>query len=82
MELTDIYRTGEAALRDRDIGWLLNGVETEFVLTNNRQVLDRYTIRQQCIDGVEPETACTVLGGGVEDAHYHVLHDHADPRDC
>jgi isopentenyl diphosphate isomerase/L-lactate dehydrogenase-like FMN-dependent dehydrogenase len=62
MELTDIYRTGEAALRDRDIGWLLNGVETEFVLTNNRHVLDRYTIRQQCIDGVEPETACTVLG--------------------
>jgi len=62
MELTEIYRKGEAALRDRDIGWLLNGVETEFVLTNNRQVLDRYTIRQRCIDGVEPDTACTVLG--------------------
>ena len=62
MELTDIYRKGEAALRGRDIGWLLNGVETEFVLTNNRQVLDRYTIRQRCIDGVEPDTACTILG--------------------
>ena len=62
MELTEIYQKGEAELRNRDIGWLLDGVETEFVLSNNRRVLDRYTIRQRCIDGVEVETDCSVLG--------------------
>jgi len=62
MELTEIYQRGEAELRNRDIGFLLDGVETEFVLSNNRRVLDRYTIRQRCIDGVETETDCSVLG--------------------
>lgn len=62
MELTEIYEKGEAELRTRDIGWLLDGVETEFVISNNRRVLDQYTIRQRCIDGVEPSTQCTVLG--------------------
>jgi 4-hydroxymandelate oxidase len=62
MELTEIYHKGESALRMRDIGWLLDGVETEFVLSNNRRVIDRYTIRQRCIDGVEVETDCSVLG--------------------
>lgn len=62
MELTEIYEKGEAELRTRDIGLLLDGVETEFVISNNRRVLDQYTIRQRCIDGVEPSTQCTVLG--------------------
>lgn len=62
MELTEIYKKGEAELKTRDIGWLLDGVETEFVISNNRRVLDRYTIKQRCIDGVEPVTRCTVLG--------------------
>ena len=62
MELTEIYQKGEAEIRTRDIGWLLDGVETEFVLSNNRSVLDQYTIRQRCIDGVEAETAGSVLG--------------------
>lgn len=62
MELTEIYEKGEAELRTRDIGWLLDGVETEFVISNNRRVLDQYTIRQRCIDGVESTTQCTVLG--------------------
>jgi len=62
MELREIYKKGEAELKTRDIGWLLDGVETEFVMSNNRRVLDQYTIKQQCIDGVEPVTLCTVLG--------------------
>ena len=62
MELTKIYQEGEKTLRERDIGYLIDGVETGFVLTHNRQVLDRYTIRQQCIDGPEAHTACHVLG--------------------
>lgn len=62
MELTEIYQNGEKILRGRDIGFLIDGVETGFVLTHNRQVLDRYTMRQQCIDGPEARTACHVLG--------------------
>jgi isopentenyl diphosphate isomerase/L-lactate dehydrogenase-like FMN-dependent dehydrogenase len=62
MELTEIYQNGEQILRERDIGFLIDGVETGFVLTHNRQVLDRYTMRQQCIDGPEARTACHVLG--------------------
>ena len=62
MELTEVYNRGEAGLRTRDIGWLLDGVETGFVMSNNRRILDQYTIKQRCIDGVEPATRCTVLG--------------------
>ncbi len=62
MELTDIYQKGEAALRERDISWLLDGVETGFVITHNRYILDRYTFRQRCIDGMEATTRCRVLG--------------------
>jgi len=62
MGLADIYEKGETELRMRDIGFLLDGVETEFVISNNRRVLDSYTIRQRCIDGVMPTTECTVLG--------------------
>ena len=62
MELTEIYQKGKAELKKRDIGWLLDGVETEFVMSNNRRVLDQYTIKQRCIDGVESGTRCMVLG--------------------
>ena len=62
MELTEIYEKGEKVLREREIGVLLDGVETEFVVANNRRILDRYTFRQQCIDGVNPATNCNVLG--------------------
>ncbi|MCF8129562.1 MAG: alpha-hydroxy-acid oxidizing protein [Deltaproteobacteria bacterium] len=62
MGLADIYKKGEKELRMRDIGFLLDGVETEFVISNNRRILDQYTIRQRCIDGVMPTTECTVLG--------------------
>ena len=62
MGLADIYKKGEAELKTRDIGFLLDGVETGFVISNNRRIQDRYTIRQRCIDGAVPTTACTVLG--------------------
>lgn len=66
MVLTEIYQKGETELKGRDIGWLLDGVETEFVMSNNRRVLDQYTIKQRCIDGVEPVTRCTVLDVDLE----------------
>lgn len=62
MELTQIYEKGEAVLRAMDIGFLLDGVETEFVIFNNRRILDAFTVSQRCIDGVEATTACRVMG--------------------
>jgi isopentenyl diphosphate isomerase/L-lactate dehydrogenase-like FMN-dependent dehydrogenase len=62
MELTEMYQKGKGSLKERDIGILLAGVETEFILANNRRILDRYTFRQRCIDGVEVTTRCSVLG--------------------
>lgn len=39
----------------------MDSVETEFDLTHDRQVLDRYTFRLQCIDAVAARTDCHVL---------------------
>jgi 4-hydroxymandelate oxidase len=62
MDLTELYQKGEELLRKRDIGVLLDGVETGFILSHNRRVLDRYTFRQRCIDAVKSKTHCKVLG--------------------
>jgi len=62
MELTDLFEKGEALLRQRDIGVFLDGVETGFILQHDRAVLDRYTFRERCIDAVEADTSCSVLG--------------------
>ena len=62
MGLTDIYRKGERLLRGKEFGWLLDAVETGFIIEHDRCILDRYTFRPQYIDGVKPKTACRVLG--------------------
>ena len=62
MELTDLYKKGEELLREKNIGFLLNGVETGFILNHDRLVLNRYTFKQQCIDAVEASTTCRILG--------------------
>ncbi|MCK5203166.1 MAG: alpha-hydroxy-acid oxidizing protein [Desulfobacterales bacterium] len=61
MGLTDIYQKGERLLRGKEFGWLLDAVETGFIIEHDRRILDRYTFRPQYIDGVEPKTACRVL---------------------
>jgi isopentenyl diphosphate isomerase/L-lactate dehydrogenase-like FMN-dependent dehydrogenase len=62
MDLTDIYQKGEALLRQRDIGFLLDGVETGFVLSHDRKILDQYTFRERCISAVPATLDCQVLG--------------------
>jgi isopentenyl diphosphate isomerase/L-lactate dehydrogenase-like FMN-dependent dehydrogenase len=62
MELTDLYKKGEELLRQRNIGFLLDGVETGYILNHDRIILDRYTFKQQCIDAVEASTTCRILG--------------------
>jgi len=62
MGLTDLYRKGERILREKEYGWVLDAVETGFILEHDRRILDRYTFRPRYIGGVEPKTACRVLG--------------------
>ena len=62
MDLTDLYQTGETLLRQKDIGFLLDAVETGFVLTHDRKILDRYTFKGRCIDVAPAVTTCQVLG--------------------
>jgi isopentenyl diphosphate isomerase/L-lactate dehydrogenase-like FMN-dependent dehydrogenase len=61
MGLTEIYQEGEKILRGKEFGWVLDAVETGFIVEHDRRILDRYTFRPQYIDGVEPETACRIL---------------------
>ena len=56
MGLTEIYQEGEKILRGKEFGWVLDAVETGFIVEHDRRILDRYTFRPQYIDGVEPET--------------------------
>ena len=63
MNLSEMYEKGKNAMLEKDYGVFLKGVETEFVLRNNRQIFDRYTFRQRAIDAdPEPDTALDVLG--------------------
>lgn len=61
MGLTDIYQKGERVLKEKEIGWVLDAVETGFILGHDRRILDRYTFRPHYIDGVKPKTSCRVL---------------------
>lgn len=62
MELTEIYDKGNVFFRDKDYGRLLNYVETGFIKKNDRRIFDRFTFRQKCIDAIEANTACSILG--------------------
>jgi len=62
VELTEIYQKGEVFFREKDFGRLLGYVETGYIQHNDREVLDRFTFRQQCIDSRVASTRCSVLG--------------------
>lgn len=61
MELSEIYQKGAEILESTKLGFMLRGVETEFVLRNNEEVFQRYKFRQQAINSVEATTATKLL---------------------
>jgi isopentenyl diphosphate isomerase/L-lactate dehydrogenase-like FMN-dependent dehydrogenase len=61
MGLTEIYQKGKKILGEKEFGWVLDTVETGFILEHDRRILDQYTFRPQYIDGVEPNTTCRIL---------------------
>ncbi|MCF8033615.1 MAG: alpha-hydroxy-acid oxidizing protein [Desulfarculaceae bacterium] len=62
MTLGELYAEGQAALEEKGLAWLLNAVETGFVLEHDRRVLDSYTLKPRYIDAPLPDTAVEVLG--------------------
>ena len=62
MELSELYERGEKAIRRKAFGFLLDGVETQYILGHDRAIIDGYTFSPRYIDAVESETSCTVLG--------------------
>ncbi len=63
MNLSELYGKGEENLLGRDIGFTLGGVETEWVMRNNRRTLDSFVFRQKSIDAPSAAaTDVTVLG--------------------
>jgi len=62
MNLSELYEEGERLLKEQDYYLLLEGVETGFVLMNNRRIMERYTFRQRVIDAFDATTKCKVLG--------------------
>jgi 4-hydroxymandelate oxidase len=61
MGLTEIYNEGKKILRGKEFGWVLDAVETGFIIEHDRRILDRYTFRPRYIDGVDPQTTCRIL---------------------
>lgn len=62
MELAELYEKGEKTIRAKEFGFLLNGVETEYILKHDRAIIDGFTFSPRYIDAVESETSCTILG--------------------
>ena len=61
MTLSEIYQKGAEILEGKRLGFMLRGVETEFVLRNNEEIFKRYKFRQQSINSVEATTGTRLL---------------------
>lgn len=63
MLLAEIYTKGKGILLDKEIGFTLGGVETGWVMKNNRTIMERYAFRQKAIGAPsEAKTDMSVLG--------------------
>lgn len=61
MKLGEIYERGAEILESKRLGFMLRGVETEYVLRNNEDIFRKYRFHQKAIDAVEASTETTLL---------------------
>jgi (S)-2-hydroxy-acid oxidase len=67
MNLAEIYSKGQKILVSRSFGFLLDGVETSWVLDNNQRVMGEYVFHQKTINApAVASTATEVLGLALE----------------
>ncbi|MBU2549718.1 MAG: alpha-hydroxy-acid oxidizing protein [Proteobacteria bacterium] len=62
MTLSELYEKGRRIIGEKDLAFFLEAVETGFITEHDRRIIDRYTFRQRCIDGVEADPATEILG--------------------
>ncbi|MBN1103132.1 MAG: alpha-hydroxy-acid oxidizing protein [Deltaproteobacteria bacterium] len=63
MDLTELYEKGKGTLASQKIGFTLEGVETGWVMENNRRIMDRYVFHQKAIDAPSSaNTEVSILG--------------------
>ena len=82
MELSELLQKGKELLSQKPYGLLMDGVETEFDLTHDERILDRYTFRLQCIDAVDHDSVSRSGDRSCHAGHYvgrHLAHSR-DPR--
>jgi len=61
MTLSEIYQKGAEIIKSGKMGFLLEGVETGFVLKHNEEIFQRHRFLQRGIDSVEPSTRTRLL---------------------
>ena len=62
MKITELYDKGQKCLEEMKIDFMLKGVETEFVLENNKNVLKQYLFNQRAINTIgNVSTAAKIL---------------------
>ncbi len=66
MKLSEIYQKGAEILETKKLGFLLRGVETEFVLKNNEEIFKKYKFLQRAINSIEPTTGTRLLNIDLE----------------
>ena len=63
MNLSEIFSKGKEILLGQKIGFTLGGVETGWVMKNNRSIMDNYAFRQKAIGApTEAKTDVSLLG--------------------
>lgn len=62
MYIEELYEKGKEYFKNQKFGNLLNYVETGYIKSNNRRILDQYFLKQRCVDAQEADTHCSILG--------------------
>jgi len=61
MTLSDVYERGAEILESKRLGFMLRGVETEYVMRNNEEIFKKYRFQQKTIDAAEASTKTKLL---------------------
>jgi isopentenyl diphosphate isomerase/L-lactate dehydrogenase-like FMN-dependent dehydrogenase len=61
MTLSEIYQKGAEILEGKKFGFVLRGVETEYVMKHNEEIFRRYRFLQRAINSIEVTTEIRLL---------------------
>jgi isopentenyl diphosphate isomerase/L-lactate dehydrogenase-like FMN-dependent dehydrogenase len=61
MTISEIYQKGAEILKGKKFGFVLRGVETEYVMKHNEEIFGRYRFLQRAINSIEVTTEIRLL---------------------